>query len=696
MSNLPYISPDLLRQYQKEVTFQTSPATARRKMSALKRFFGWAHQEGHIQENPIQEMLPPLTPGAQIITTRAPRFKLSNVFKLGIPLVLVILVFLLVRDVKLPIPFLPAPAKETEVVTTTPIPTPLAEIPIDKTLIIAELKEEVLKLIGSTLEWASFEDGNLLIGGAQVSSLTLSTGDTTDGDITINPDGSGIAHFLFEGTGENFLNAQAPNLISGSLYYGVVANGATGYDLIRLQSGSNPVTRFSVDALGNTDIGGSLNVEGDISTDDTVRLTSAGALTNITGYSQTSGNFSISQGAGDSGTITKKASALADLLTLTLDERGQANSIYSTLTLKRFDGSTEGMALFVDEGNARFDGQIQLGRFSSTPDAIGEGSIIYNTADTNLYYYNGTSWNSLGTATSISFADITTGTNTQAAMVVGNDASLTYSGTGTITASDLTCTDCLDFTELADAMTLDASTNIALGANTLSTSGTGALNFASTGQVTFAGNVNATAGVDVTGANLTVGSSGEFSVDVSTGNVTTAGDLAVNGGDLTSTASTFNFVNSGVSILNIGGAASTVSLGASTGTTTINNDLAVSGGDITGASGAALDLGEANAGDITATGDFLPAADNTYDLGSSGLRWQDFYVVNLNASTTTIAGTTSETFTIDTDDTGGDLAYIFGTTLNERLIWDSTDLRFEFSDDLQVQGGVDITGGLGC
>ncbi|KKT65657.1 MAG: hypothetical protein UW60_C0039G0010, partial [Candidatus Woesebacteria bacterium GW2011_GWA2_44_33] len=256
--------------------------------------------------------------------------------------------------------------------------------------------EEALKLIETTLEWASFEAGNLLIGGAPVSSLTLSTGDTTDGDITINPDGSGIAHFLFEGTGQNFLNAQAPNLTSGSLYYGVVANNATGYDLIRLQSGLNPVTRFSVDALGNTDVGGDLNVDGDISTNDTVRVSSAGALTNITGYSQTSGNFSISQGAGDSGTIIKKASALADLLTLTLDERGKANSIYSTLTLKRYDGAVEGAALYVDEGNAIFDGQLQLGRYSTNPTAIGQGTLIYNTSDTTTYLWNGTSWIALG------------------------------------------------------------------------------------------------------------------------------------------------------------------------------------------------------------------------------------------------------------------------------------------------------------
>jgi len=65
-------------------------------------------------------------------------------------------------------------------------------------------------------------------------------------------------------------------------------------------------------------------------------------------------------------------------------------------------------------------------------------------------------------------------------------------------------------------------------------------------------------------------------------------DLAVNGGDLTTSATTFNLLNTTATTLNVGGAATTVSIGAATGTTTINNantavtgDLAVNGGDLT-------------------------------------------------------------------------------------------------------------------
>ena len=70
-------------------------------------------------------------------------------------------------------------------------------------------------------------------------------------------------------------------------------------------------------------------------------------------------------------------------------------------------------------------------------------------------------------------------------------------------------------------------------------------------------------------------------------NATFGSDLAVNGGDITTNQSTFNLINSTTTTLNIGGAATSVSIGANSGTTTINNnfslsgDLTIGGGDLT-------------------------------------------------------------------------------------------------------------------
>jgi hypothetical protein len=61
---------------------------------------------------------------------------------------------------------------------------------------------------------------------------------------------------------------------------------------------------------------------------------------------------------------------------------------------------------------------------------------------------------------------------------------------------------------------------------------------------------------------------------------TFAGDIAVNGGDLTTTALTFNLVDTNATTLNLGRAATSIVIGATTGTTEVRNDLALSAGKV--------------------------------------------------------------------------------------------------------------------
>ncbi|MCI0706044.1 MAG: hypothetical protein L0Y80_00985 [Ignavibacteriae bacterium] len=53
---------------------------------------------------------------------------------------------------------------------------------------------------------------------------------------------------------------------------------------------------------------------------------------------------------------------------------------------------------------------------------------------------------------------------------------------------------------------------------------------------------------------------------------TIAGDVGVNGGDLTSSANTFNLLNSSVQTLNLGGASTATTIGATSGSTTVRNN----------------------------------------------------------------------------------------------------------------------------
>lgn len=72
-------------------------------------------------------------------------------------------------------------------------------------------------------------------------------------------------------------------------------------------------------------------------------------------------------------------------------------------------------------------------------------------------------------------------------------------------------------------------------------------------------------------APLTVGA-------ITSAGITSSGDIAVNGGDITTTSTgTVTLFNTNATTVNAFGAATTIGIGAATGTTTINNGLAVSG-----------------------------------------------------------------------------------------------------------------------
>lgn len=92
-----------------------------------------------------------------------------------------------------------------------------------------------------------------------------------------------------------------------------------------------------------------------------------------------------------------------------------------------------------------------------------------------------------------------------------------------------------------------------------------------------------------------------------TGDVTLSGDLAVNGGDLTTTATTFNLINGNATTVNLANAATTMIVGATTGTLTLRNaTTAVSGVlDVTGNVNVNTNKFNvtATSGDVTMAGD---------------------------------------------------------------------------------------------
>ena len=138
-------------------------------------------------------------------------------------------------------------------------------------------------------------------------------------------------------------------------------------------------------------------------------------------------------------------------------------------------------------------------------------------------------------------------------------------------------------------------------------------------------NANLTGVITSTGNATVLGSFSSANLIAAVTDETGTGKLAFATSPTFSTSvitdsSTFSAFNTVATTLNIGGAATAISLGAATGTTTINNDLSVKA--------------------VAVAGHIIPAANITYDLGSAAYRFRDLYLSGntINLGTATISG----------------------------------------------------------
>jgi len=164
-------------------------------------------------------------------------------------------------------------------------------------------------------------------------------------------------------------------------------------------------------------------------------------------------------------------------------------------------------------------------------------------------------------------------------------------------------------------------------------------------------------------------------------NARVTGDLAVNGGDITTTATTFNLLNSTATTVNIAGDGTAITIGATTGTTTIRNantvvtgDLAVNGGDLTttqttfnllNATATTLNIGGAS----TATN--IGAVTGITTIGN------DLYVKGTN-------------LILNSDGTGTDNVYIKverGAT-DAVIAWSETATLWDISNSVDIETDV--------
>lgn len=176
-----------------------------------------------------------------------------------------------------------------------------------------------------------------------------------------------------------------------------------------------------------------------------------------------------------------------------------------------------------------------------------------------------------------------------------------------------------------------------------------------------------------------------------TGNSTLTGDLAVNGGDITTTAATFNLVNATATTVNFAGASTALTIGATTGTATIRNantvvtgDLAVNGGDLTT---SAITFNLLNSGTLATVNAFTSATAISIGAATGSTTINNSLVVAGGTAQSFIIndGTTTK-FSVDSVNGNTLISGTLGVTGATTLTGDLT-----LTGDIAVNGGDAIT-----
>jgi len=335
----------------------------------------------------------------------------------------------------------------------------------------------------------------------------------------------------------------------------------------------------------------------------------------------------------------------------------------------QFPSLDSGIKFLVDEASL-FKSTVVSSGSLTVKNSVGSPSftVVASSGDTTV----GGTFSSVGAATFTTglSGSITRLANGTSYLVAGTNVTITSASNGQVTVSSTGgggspggSDTQIQFNNAgsfggAEGVTYTTAT-YTLGADNLSVTGSSGLSVLQTATISGLANLNG--GIAVDTSNFTVdGTNGNVSTQGSLGvlgaaslsstlsvvgnitgqgtnnqldalavtgsaGVTITADLAVNGGDITSSASSFNLLNATVESLFIGGAATTIQIGSTSGTTAIKNALTVDGN---------VTLGNATGDLINFTGraatNLLPSGDVSYNLGSDNLRWANIYTGDLH------------------------------------------------------------------
>jgi hypothetical protein len=246
--------------------------------------------------------------------------------------------------------------------------------------------------------------------------------------------------------------------------------------------------------------------------------------------------------------------------------------------------------------------------------------------------------------------------------------------TGDLSAANISTTGTLNVTGTS---TLGIVTATSVTTNELNINGDVAILSTTSSTSTDTGALTVLGGTGI-GENLYVG-----------GSVVVTGDVAVNGGDITSSAATFNLINANATTVNFAGAATALTIGQTTGYTDIRNETRVTATTESNAtnSGALIVSGGAGiGGNLYVGGNIVTTGDVAANGGDLTTTAETFNLVNANATAVNFAG--DSTATIISSATG------YTAIRNQTTITSTVNATSAVTGALQVRGGVGISGAV--
>jgi len=522
--------------------------------------------------------------------------------------------------------------------------------------------------------------GTFAIKG-QALSIVTDTG--TDGNIAIDPDGTGKLNITLGGATGNQMRVTDANITGDALVSVYAGTPATGFDLLNLSSGSTETTVFSVDESGNTYAAGSLGV-GTTNPGTSLDVVGGSIRTNADmytgdlylGYDDTSATITTS----DNENLTIDPNSTGDIFfhgsTYYIDDSSLAylsglattgytptageiranvfrdgNSNYyiqpaDTTTAGVFAGKvgigTTAPAMDLDiAGNATLSGTLSLGpqveAYAGTCDASSEGKMYYNASQNAYYYCDGSSWTQMGAGGGGLWTDqggyIDPDTITSGSFRIYDNSGLAIGYAADPGQDNLIISGSVGIGTSGPGAKLDIVDNTVTTGKILSLSSTSI----TSGDVLYLANntannaylIRAQAGASLSN-RLTLDSSGNLKIYDTSG--TYSLDLSHDGTNAVITASSGNI------------------------------EIGAGGGDfLIGEAGTAVDIHfaesaniEADAGKVitmTDIGNITPDANDQYDLGSDTLRWANLY---LGPETIHVGTSTSDEGTISYDTSTND------------------------------------------